>query len=522
MTPQDPQRFTDKDLLDIWKDTRTTRDDLGLLTEDEAQRLERLLGPQNQPAPAPPRTVAPTSAPRERGWGETAVEVGKGILKGAGTNAVGAGQLVTSIPGVAAAIEAGYRAAGARVNVRGSLTEARRELEPTNTPQRAGYMAEQVGEFFGLPTGKGNLVRKMATQGVGAGVLGGVQEGTVRGGVAAGVVGALMPGAGEVVGKAEGRLEEAAQKGITKALGPTKERFKAMAEKVAPEFLQRRVAGVTGTSLRGLQERAGREASAAGQQIDAVLKQHAGDTIATQPVLDALETAKKAYIAPNATRTVTVGEGANAVTQQVPIVLDDRIVNHLTRLQRAITDLGPQATVDDIVAARRVWDQVVNRVGGFQHRAAGAVGMPLSQQSEAWAKREATNAIRKVLNDELPDLQAVNKEYHFWRTVKDITAQTLKREAPQKAPWTRTILTGAGMMYGAGSGTGPVDKAGRMLAYGALANRLSAVFRSPRWKFVTAQAKQDLADALGSGNVSKIGFILRRIAPWAGEGAAVQ
>jgi len=49
--PQPPPRFSDKDLLGIWNDPRTTPEHLGLLTEEEAQRLERLLGPENQPAP---------------------------------------------------------------------------------------------------------------------------------------------------------------------------------------------------------------------------------------------------------------------------------------------------------------------------------------------------------------------------------------------------------------------------------------------------------------------------------------
>jgi hypothetical protein len=237
-------------------------------------------------------------------------------------------------------------------------------------------------------------------------------------------------------------------------------------------------------------------ADAAGDAVDTILTQHAGQRIATQPVLDALTDAKAGFISP-----------------ETQVVLDSRVMGQLGKLEAVVAKLGPEASVQDLVAVRRVWDDIVSRVGGFTHRAPGAIGMPLKEQTEAWAKREGANAIRRVLADEVPDLAIVNKEYHFWKGLEDVLRQTVEREGPQKAGLRRTILTAAGMTAGASTGTTTMDRAQNMFIYGSIANRMSAAFLSPRWKLVSAKARNDLADAIASGNKGRIAWAMRRIVP---------
>jgi hypothetical protein len=456
--------------------------------ERQAARLYKEKQEQ-EPAAAATGEAAP-------GLLRSGLDVLTGAAKGLGRSAVGAGQLVASIPGVAPAIEAGYRAAGYPVDVKASLAAAKEEplLTPQNTGQKVGMLAEQVGEFFALPTGKAGLVRQAATQAAGSGLLAKVQGAGAGGTGAAAVGGALGPGIGKVLSTAAPKLEASAQKLVKKALGPTKERYKAMAEKIAPEFLKRGVGGALGKSRPGLLQEAINKAEDAGEAVDAALTQHAGQRIVTTPILDALEQAKAAFRSPD-----------------TGIVLDKRVVTHLDDLKQLVTDLGPDASVRDLVAVRRVWDDIVSRVGGFEHRATGGIGVPLAEQTEGWAKREGANAIRRVLASDVPDLAAVNKEFHFWKTLEDIVSQTMKREAPQKPGLGRTIMTASGMMLGASSGMTPIGRAEKMLLYGALANRLAGAFRSPRWKLINANLRQDLADAIASGKAGNVHLALARI-----------
>src|SRR5205814_4658508 len=179
-----------------------------------------------------------------------------------------------------------------------------------------------------------------------------------------------------------------------------------------------------------------------------ILAQHARQPITTKPVLDALDTAKDAFRTTTATGTV--------------VEFEPRAIKQLTGLQQVLTDLGPTPTVEQLVAVRRAWDKVVSQAGGFEHRAAGAIGVPLKDISEAWAKREATSAIRELLAQQVPDLAAVNKEYAFWKGLNDVLTQTLKRTQPQGPSLTRQVLeTGSAAMGGAiGSTVGPVGAAG--------------------------------------------------------------
>lgn len=434
-------------------------------------------------------------------------DVGIGVVKGGGQTFVNLGHLVHLVPGVSDAIDAVFGVPGLS---RQAFASANETLKPTNTAQTVGKVGEQIAEVA-IPT---NAIRGASTaavarfapaleQAIGQtaarAIPAAVVEGAANAGiaaaqggnaVAAGALGSAMPAAGAAL-RATGvpeALRDKAETLVVQALGPTKERFKAMAERLAPEILKRGLGG----SREALQARAADMVEQAGQRVDDALQQYGGQAVDTAPILSALEGAKDAF------RTT----GANGAV----VEFETRAIRQLSGLQQIIADLGPSPRVDQLVAVRRAWDKVVDQAGGYAQRAGGAIGMPLRDQSEAWAKREATGAIRSLLADDVPDLAAINKEFAFWKGIDDVLTQTLKRTAPQKPGLGGQIAEAAGQAVGsvAGSGAGVPGTIGGALVLGRVANMAQAVLGSPRWKFVDAKLRNTLADAIASGNQSSI------------------
>jgi hypothetical protein len=190
------------------------------------------------------------------------------------------------------------------------------------------------------------------------------------------------------------------------------------------------------------------------------------------------------------------------------IEIEPRALRQLDKLQSVVKSLGEDASVEHLVAIRRAWDTVVSQAGGYAHRAPGAIGVPLKDTTEAWAKREGANAIRKVLADDVPELAKLNKEYHFWTSLDDVLSQTLKRTQPHGASLTGTIKEGAGQVAGAALKGGTVGSA---FALGKVAKLFNTVVTSPRWRLASAQAKDSLATAIMSGKTDSIVSALARI-----------
>jgi len=307
--------------------------------------------------------------------------------------------------------------------------------------------------------------------------------------------GAVTPAIGAAVEALPDKLKAQALKQVVQGLGPTKERFKAIAAKLAPNILQR---GLGGTR-EALQEHAATTLATVGAELDGILAQHATQPIGTAPVVQALETAKDAFR--------TTGAGGKVVE------FEPRAIKQLTGLQQVLTDLGPTPTVEQLVGVRRAWDKVVSQAGGFEHRAAGAIGVPLKDISEAWAKREATGAIRAQLAADVPDLAVINKEWAFWKNLDDVLRQTLKRTQPQGPGLGRMVVGGVGGAVGAAAGApfGVAPSLAGAAALAKVADMAKTTMASPAWKFASAQAKDRLADAIVSNDVGRIVMALTRI-----------
>lgn len=467
-------------------------------------------------------------------------DVALGAAKGLGHTATGFGKLIHKIPGVTTAIDTLYGQEGLSD---AAFDEADRVLTPTNTAEKVGFGLEQAAEFL-IPAGAAEKAAAAATAKlapkftnaprlVQAAVKLGPRiatEAASAAGVAtahgddsltAGAIGAAVPLAGTAVKAVAPKLMAGAEHGVEQFLGATKERFKAMGQRIAPEMLRRGIRG----SRAQVAEQAATAAENAGQAIDGALQQFGARKVGTTAVVDALETAKDAF---RTTRELTPIEAlraghaemlngrltfkghatmnANGMVE-LPVVFEPRAVRQLDSLQSVIRQLGPDARVDQMVAIRRAWDKVVSQAGGFQHRAPGAIGMPLKDTTEAWAKREGAGAIRKLLDAEVPELTALNKEFAFWKNLDDVLSQTMQRTGPHGPGLISAVKEGAGQAVGAAAHGG----LGTAFAVGKLAKLLDSAFRSPRWQLASAQMKDRLAHSLMNNRSGEAAAILARL-----------
>lgn len=467
-------------------------------------------------------------------------QVSAGIGKGIVNTGLGLAQMIHKIPGVTAASDAVQRAVYGDVVPADQLMSAARETtKPQGTAEKIGFGVEQAAEFF-IP---GGAVRRgaaavaakapnVSTRAVKAGAeaasatgVSAIQGGDpLAAGVVAGGVTALVPG-----GRAAAALRTQADKKVVQALGPTKERYKAMAQRLTPEIQRRGLGG----SRESLAATAAETAETVGGQIDDAIQQFGARTVDTAPVIAALEGAKDAFrtfrpmpMAEAVARGAHQAPGVRIVGDvvEVPVVFEPRAIRQLDGLQSVIADLGPSPRVDQLIAVRRAWDKVVEQAGGFSHRASGAIGVPLKDQSEAWAKREAGSAIRKLLAEEVPELTALNKEFAFWKSLEDVLTQTMKRTAPQSKGLLNAAAKGAGQVVGgvAGSPAGAPGALGGAFVVGKVASTLEAMFTSPRWRFVDAKLRTALADALTSGYRPRIEHALARITAAMAGGGTLQ
>ena len=493
-----------------------------------AQALERM-GPPVSPEVAPPATrptreqllrmsprdlrasgIDPKDLPaliseRETARTGTGVELLTGAAKRIAEMGVRGGAVLRKIPGV-------NRLAEALPSVDVPLTRSTPAERMGATVADLATITRMGGLTSALTKGMA-LPARMAAE---AASMAGVAEAQGANPAVAGAVSAVIPAVAASTRLLPQALRDQAAKKVAQALGATKERFKAIATKRAPEILAR---GLRGSRARLLDD-AKAHAREAGQAIDEVLTGAGDQLVPTAPIVDALEEAKQAFstihtlpIAQAAKEGLLQRPGVRVVgkTVEVPNVIDPRPLRQLTQLQTTIRGLGDEARVDQLVAVRRVWDDVVARAGGFAHRAGATFGVPLAEQTEAWAKREATKAIRKELTAQVPDLAKVNQEFAFWKDLKDVLTATQARTQAQKAGIVSAVASIVGAGAGFSSGQTLEDRA-KFALYGAAGGQVYRLLTSAPWRLVDARLRNALADALVSGSPGRMMSAATRIA----------
>lgn len=272
------------------------------------------------------------------------------------------------------------------------------------------------------------------------------------------------------------KLKESAVNTFTKALAPTGQEMKGLAQKVVPKLLEQPALGKEGSmalTREGLVGKAEQAMAKYGGEIDSFFKSLPETAkIKVQPLLDALEKSKAGFTDLNA--------------QGVKVVLDEQAVKHIEDVQKVLAQYGNDMTPASLRKVRQVWDAAVAQAKGY-------AGKTLNEASLINIKKEGANAIRAELAKQYPEIAALNAKYSMWSNTAKVAEATIKRNLGKAA--TKSGLAGtAGALFGAQRG-----ESGQGIAIDALLGAGGVqLIGSPGWRMVSATLKNKLADALAS------------------------
>lgn len=428
-------------------------------------------------APAAPAQPQAPAQPSSSWLGDMAT----GAAKGAANTVIGLGELVHKIPGVSTAVDALYGTPGLS---QASFPSAREDVKPSNITQAIGQGVEQIGEFF-LPTGAAGKVGKAAEVAKSALLTGAQGGGPVATGISAGLT-AVLPGGG-AARRAASAVESSAERSMVRAMAPTKEWAKDEAGKLAPEMLNRGVAGSRPAMIAQASEQGAALGKAIQTEISAATQR--GETVAAGAFQSAISKAKDSLMVPDANGVMSVIPGTEAVLAR------------LDKLDEFVNSLGPDIPIDKAAKIKTVWDQIVSKAGLYGQK----VGASSTDSAAAWATREGASAFRKLIATGNTTIDNLNKEYAFWKGVKRVLTETEKRVQAQGSGLTSVITGGAGATIGGMTGTTNSDRVQNALLGGIAGQQVmkglqSAAFRTR----VSAPLKMLLADALASGSAEKV------------------
>lgn len=378
-------------------------------------------------------------------------------------------------------------------------------LEGENAAQTTGKVAENVAEFIG---GEGavnvglkavGLAGKLANAGTAARIAAKVAKGAaVGGGVTALQGGDAKTGAilGAAGGGVQGLVEDAlpavlkagADKSYARFLGAAGKADKIRTQDVIDEALKRGVKGSLGEVA------ATADASKAGavQNLDDLYAAHAGERVPASDIAGALDDAKKEYAGINATNgkaNIYGPEAKKAV----------KIISGLRKAIDGATDNAGTIDVGELRTIRKAWYEIVD---GTTNNGYAGGAQTLTQKIH----KQAAAAIADVLNTELPDVAAINKEYTFWKKLGTVANNTLLRRSSQEVPMSERIvqgaITGAGMVTGGPAGAIVKGEAARLLMKAA---------RSGAWRSASAVWRNDLANAIAAGKGLRVTSMLNNL-----------
>lgn len=309
----------------------------------------------------------------------------------------------------------------------------------------------------------------------------------------------LAPSAGRLLPKAaqpgrllSGPLRTAAEKTYAQVLAPgTKaDKFLTRNKLLTPAgrgLLERRVMGLTEKGLKARIERNLETSETALNDAWSRLGPNHQQNLL--PILDEIQSraVKEATQPVGVTQFPTRGLGTRR------IINGDLYNAYQNIALKLIDSMGPvadQASSYSLRKFRQILDEQVK---------ASFAGGEL-KSAERVAQRGATDAIRDVLNRD-PSVAAVNREYSFWRSARDVFEHTNLRRVGQKGALNK-LASAAGGGAGAvvGGGTGGVRGATEGFFLGRIAaQKLDEVFNSTAWKTVSAVSKNRVAELLAQG-----------------------
>lgn len=398
-----------------------------------------------------------------------------GALKGLGNTAVGLAELVNKIPGVSDAIDRFY---GVPDFSKRMFSQAHDVLEPSNATQQVGKFAEQTGEFF-VPTGFVGKLGKAAEIIKNAG-LSAAQSDSPTAGLISGGLTALLPGPAK---KAAGALEDSAEKSMIRAMGPPGGRGPtgasnlAKAEELAPTLVK---AGFSPRSQAQAAEMSYRAISKAGSQLKDVLEEFGSATTDKSKILQAIDAKRAALLTPK--------EGGGGFLDPANAAADALWKELRTSVEQV------ESTAGGLHKLKEAWNTAVK---GW--------GTDPAKGSEKAIYKAGGDLIRAHLRGNAPEIAEADKLFSFAKRLNEVvTAANVRRPGagisefmmPLARPTVGAAVGGA-EGYRQGGLTGAVAGA-------IVGGSLGSLVQSPGFRYLSANMKQRLADALDRGDARAI------------------
>jgi hypothetical protein len=227
-----------------------------------------------------------------------------------------------------------------------------------------------------------------------------------------------------------------------------------------------------------------------------------GTSLELQPIYDALDKGASDSL------TIPASSGARVpVTKAAETALGN--MDYLKQTLLDVAETNPatgklEVPVDKLRQLRQAWDGVAADAKVYQ-------GKELADAATGRIHAMAADAIRDELGKQFPDIDALNKQYSFWKNVEKVVGDTVLRRQGQGKPLTQTLMGVAGTAMGAPGG--PLAAiAGKEGMEG-----LAALTRSTAWKTVSAVQKAKLAAYLVSGNKGAVNFTIQQMLKGAGQ-----
>lgn len=323
-----------------------------------------------------------------------------------------------------------------------------------------------------------------------------IREGRTGYGIGKGLgltIAALLPGAIKAVSKtgpamtvrnlaAEG-LRTSAEKQYGQVLNPTTRGLKKVTEdRIVPQLIER---GETYRSLNSLKGNAAERVESLGAKIGDYWDNMPDD--AKAPVNGIVERIKREAIEEH----TLIDPQGNAMPLGPEARKALKATESLTSTleQMAVVDESGMAMVNvkDLRKMRQYYDKVAANAKRYQ-------GAKLSDANKAEVHGKVADAIREEFAKADPSLDAINKEFSFWKDVEKVAEETVTRRVGQAKPLTQQMGELAGAAVGAASGG--VTEA---LVGAKSFSMLSRLTHSTAWRTMSAVTKDRLANALARG-----------------------
>jgi hypothetical protein len=352
------------------------------------------------------------------------------------------------------------------------------EATPATGPR---HPLAQLGEFV-KQWGKNIVTGKPEQQEAGQRMMEAADPFGMISGASSVGIGSAVKSAGNVL---SGVLKRSAQKGMAQTMGATTVKNKALTERVvAPGLLER---GTVAATRAGLEKKALREVSAAGDTIDDVLgKMDPKKAVDVKPIMQAMKEYRDAFRI----------EGSHVIGNTQG---HKNSIDAMDGLIGLVKEQGRDVSFKSLRSLRKILDSAVEKGSGFY-------GKTVAEGSMIEAQRELAGAIRSELAKSSPDLAKVNAEYSFWKKAHQVIRATNERTQAQAKPLSQKLITAAGLAGGIATG----DPAQAMIILGA-SRYLPELVQSPAWRMVSAQTKNRMADMIASGKVAEADGLARLI-----------